>query len=128
MNRRMILLATLALFCTGRGMRAAEAIETSPAAGTERPSGEARPALKSPIGFMKGYTWGWYAGRGELVRPQAAESMKALADVGCNWVEIPICGHMTTSHSPEIAWGDADKRSPSDAELRQAIGLAPGTS
>ena len=73
---------------------------------------------------MKGYTWGWYAGRGEFLRPQAAESMQALVDAGCKWVVIPIVGHMKTSHSPEIAWGDADKRSPSDAELRHAISMA----
>ena len=79
---------------------------------------------KSPIGFVKGYTWGWTGKRGHYEGPRAAESMKHLAETGAEWVTIAFAAEMQTRSTPEILYGKANDRLVTDDEIRRAISLA----
>jgi hypothetical protein len=79
---------------------------------------------KSPIGFVKGFSWGTFGKKGEYTGPKAAESMKLLTETNSNWVCVSFNVEMKTPNSTEILW---DKTSPdfaSDDEIRNAINLA----
>jgi hypothetical protein len=78
----------------------------------------------SPVGFVKGYTWGWTGWRGSYLGDPPAESMKALAETGATWACIAFTGHMPTRNTPEIRWADAYPKMVTDDEIRRAIKLA----
>jgi hypothetical protein len=78
----------------------------------------------SPVGFVKGYTWGWTGGRGTWLGDAPAESMKRLAETGSQWACIGFVGHMTTRSTPEVRFADADPTMATDDEIRHAIRLA----
>ena len=92
-------------------------------ASTARPEPPA-PVIKSPVGFIKGYTWGFNSRRGDYLGPPAEESMKALADTGAGWITLAYDAHMPAWNKPEIRWGEQDPLMVSDDEIRRAIGLA----
>jgi hypothetical protein len=75
-------------------------------------------------GFIKGYTWGWVGYRGQYEGPQAATSMKRLADTGAQWVCIAFGAGMKTFDTPEISWGASNPKMVSDDEIRHAIDMA----
>jgi hypothetical protein len=98
------------------GTLAAAAPNRSPAAEPNWP--------KSPVGFVKGYSWGINARRGDFQGKEAEESMKALADTGTQWVTLVYVAHMPAWNKPEILWGDKDPEMVSDADIARAIALA----
>jgi hypothetical protein len=78
----------------------------------------------SPIGFVKGFTWGWTGWRGQYLGDKPADSMKKLAQTGSNYVCISFGAEMATPNEPPIFWGDDYKRMATDDEIRRAIKLA----
>jgi hypothetical protein len=76
------------------------------------------------VGFIKGYSWGMNARRGDLLSKEAEESMKALADTGTQWVTIVFVAQMPAWNKPEIVWDGDDPALVTDAEIRHAIALA----
>ena len=87
--------------------------------------GEPPPAApKSPVGFVKGYTWGWTGGRGSWTGEAAAESMRLMAQTGSTWACIAFTARMPTRGTPEILFGDANPRMVTDDEIRGAVRLA----
>ena len=87
------------------------------------PSPPQPPPVKSPVGFIKGYTWGWNSQRGDYLTEMAAESMTRLAETGTDWIALAYMCHMPAWNKPEIHWGQADPKMVSDDEIRQ-IGRA----
>jgi hypothetical protein len=81
-------------------------------------------AQQEEFPFVKGISWGWVGSRGEYESPEAAESMKHLAETGAEWVCIAFSTTMTTPHNPDFTWGDDNPRMVSDDEIRHAIDLA----
>jgi hypothetical protein len=80
--------------------------------------------IKSPVGFIKGYTWGWNSKRGDYLGRPAEASMQALAETGVKWITLAYMAHMPSGTKPEILWGDTDPAMVSDDEIRLAIKLA----
>lgn len=72
--------------------------------------------------FCKGYTWGFYARKGDYTTPEAEFSMKRLKADGADWVCIAVCAFQDTFASTEIKhiYG----RMPSDMEVIHAIRMA----
>lgn len=94
------------------------------AAPAKAEAAKAPPAPVSPVGFIKGYTWGWNSGRGDYLGEAPAESMKLLAETGTQWVTIAYMCHMPAWNKPEILWGDRDPTMVADDEIRRAVKLA----
>ncbi|MBN2581647.1 MAG: glycosyl hydrolase family 53 [Planctomycetes bacterium] len=90
----------------------------------DEPAADRPQVAKSPIGFVKGQTWGWWGRRGHYEGPEAAESMRLMAATGTEWATIAFVAHMPAHNIPMIAWGEADPRMVTDDEIRRAIGLA----
>ena len=88
------------------------------------PSPPQPPPVKSPVGFIKGYTWGWNSQRGDYLTEMAAESMTRLAETGTDWIALAYMCHMPAWNKPEIHWGQADPKMVSDDEIRHAIQMA----
>jgi hypothetical protein len=109
-----------------RILRIAALLSVALAAALPRPASAeaATPAPKSPVGFVKGYTWGWVGSRGSWTGDGPAESMKRLAETGTTWIALAFLGHMKTKGTPEVTWGEANPRMVTDDEIRQAIRLA----
>ncbi|NLX59772.1 MAG: glycosyl hydrolase family 53 [Phycisphaerae bacterium] len=82
------------------------------------------PVIQSPVGFIKGYTWGWNSVRGDYLGKPAEDSMKALAETGVNWTTIAYAAHLPVWNEPRLVYGEADPKMPSDDEIRRAIQLA----
>lgn len=78
----------------------------------------------SPIGFVKGFTWGWTGWRGQYLGDKPKDSMKKLAQTGSDWVCISFGAEMATPNEPPIFWGDSYERMATDNEIRRAIKLA----
>ena len=78
----------------------------------------------SPVGFVKGYTWGWVGSRGSYLGDRPAESMRLLADTGSQWVCIGFVGHQPTRNTPEIRFAESDPSMVTDDEIRHAVKLA----
>jgi len=78
----------------------------------------------SPVGFIKGFTWGWTGWRGQYLGDRPADSMKKLAETNSNWVCISFGADMDKPNVPEIHWGDSYSRMATDAEIKHAIQLA----
>jgi len=72
--------------------------------------------------FCKGYTWGFFARKGDYTSPEAEFSMKRLKEDGCDWICIAVCAFQDTFSSTEIKhiYG----RMPSDMEVIYAIRMA----
>jgi hypothetical protein len=93
----------------------------------EPPATPATPApARSPLGFVKGYTWGWWGARGTWKTDDAAESMRLLAANHADHATVAFVAHMPAHNIPMIAWASANPRMVSDDEIRHAIGLARG--
>ena len=91
----------------------------------QEPKEAPQPAApRSPVGFVKGYTWGWTGKRGHYLGDAPAESMKHLAATGAEWATIAFLGHMATRSTPEIRWGPDNPDMVTDDEIRRAVGLA----
>jgi hypothetical protein len=78
----------------------------------------------SSLGFIKGYSWGWVGSRGDYAGPEAADSLKKLAETGVTWVCIAFAPELKTYDDPSFQWGDANPRLVTDDEIRRAIDLA----
>lgn len=78
----------------------------------------------SQLGFVKGVTWGWPGTRGDYAVPEAAESMRKLADTGTEWVCLAFAPDMLTYDTPELPFADDNPQMVTDAETRHAIDLA----
>ncbi len=74
--------------------------------------------------YMKGFSWGFPGQRGEFIHPEAATSLAALRDAGCNWVCICFGGRMNDLQSTEISFGDGEETMVTDAEIRHAVATA----
>ena len=130
----LALLGGLAIALTAASAGAADSPTVSPKAtpapatsATPAPTPTATPAPpypKSPVGFVKGYTWGWNSSRGDYLTPAAAESMKALAATGTQWITLAYDAHMPAWNKPEILWGNNDPTMVSEDEIRHAIQMA----
>lgn len=77
-----------------------------------------------PLGFVKGFTWGWWGTRGSYTGEAAAESMRLLAGNNVQYATIAFVAHAPAHNIPMIAWGVANPRMVSDNEIRHAIALA----
>jgi hypothetical protein len=76
------------------------------------------------LGFMKGITWGWVGSRGDYAGPEAADSMKKVADTGANWACIAFGPAMVSYDTADIQFSDNNPRMVTDDEVRRAIDLA----
>ena len=103
-------------------LAAVDTAGAAPKSEASKPPAAAAP--KSPVGFVKGYTWGWNSKRGDYLGEAAAESMKRLAETGTQWVTIAYMAHMPAWNRPEILWGERDPLMVSDDEIRRGIRLA----
>lgn len=74
--------------------------------------------------FVKGISWGWVGSRGDYESPEAAESMKHLAETGAEWVCIAFGANMKSHNDPNFTWGDDNPHMVNDDEVRHAIKLA----
>jgi len=79
---------------------------------------------KSPVGFVRGYTWGWVGKRGSYMGGRAALSMQALAQTGTQWACIAFLANMPSGSSPVIKWGPDNSGMVTDQEIVHAIMLA----
>ena len=72
--------------------------------------------------FCKGYTWGFFSREGELLLPQAEDSMRRLASDGLDWICIPVNAFQETFYSLTVfsMYG----RTQTDGELAHAVSLA----
>lgn len=77
-----------------------------------------------PVGFMKGFSWGFPGVRGDFIHPGADGSLRRLRATGADWVAICFSGHMTRLDSSPIKWGTADSTMATDDEIRQAVAAA----
>ncbi len=78
----------------------------------------------SPIGFIKGFSWGWTGWRGQYLGPSPVDSMRKLAGTGANWVCLSFGAEMEKPNEPEILWADKNPSMVTDNEIRRAISLA----
>jgi len=120
-------IALILLVASLPGLARADETPARTQADAEEPSDTGGPAAswpKSPVGFIKGYTWGWNSKRGDYRTGAAAESMKRLADTGTEWITLAYMCHMPAWNKPGILWGDKDPTMVSDAEIRRAIAMA----
>ncbi|OHB50019.1 MAG: hypothetical protein A2Y10_13765 [Planctomycetes bacterium GWF2_41_51] len=78
----------------------------------------------SPVGFIKGFTWGWTGWRGQYLGEKPADSMKKLVATNSGWVCISFGAEMDKPNIPQIRWGDSFSRMATDAEIKRAIQLA----
>ncbi|QEG33993.1 glycoside hydrolase family 113 [Bythopirellula goksoeyrii] len=78
----------------------------------------------STLGFLKGYTWGWDGYRGAYASKHAKNSMKKMADMGCDWVCISFATTMRSYDDPEFNWSKKNPYMVSDEEIRTAIAMA----
>jgi hypothetical protein len=87
---------------------------------------DSKPATKDPasLGFIKGMTWGWVGSRGEYASPDAADSMKKLAETGSQWVCIAFAPNIKAFDTPEFKFGDDNPSMATDDEIRHAVDLA----
>jgi hypothetical protein len=76
------------------------------------------------VPYVKGVSWGWVGSRGDFASPEAAASMKKLAETGAEWVCIAFGAAMKAPTDPHIAWGDANPAMATDDEIRHAVQLA----
>lgn len=81
-------------------------------------------AAIKPLGFVKGYSWGYDSRRGAYESAEAARSMKLLAGTGADCACICFSTFMPTHETPEFDWGEANPRMVSDDEIRHAADLA----
>ncbi|QDV74075.1 glycoside hydrolase family 113 [Botrimarina mediterranea] len=79
---------------------------------------------ESPLGFVKGHSWGWVGSRGDYASPAAAESMRNLAETSADTVCIAFAPNLKTYDTPRFTWGDNNSQMVSDDEVRHAIDLA----
>ena len=85
---------------------------------------DAEASMVSPVGFIKGFSWGWMGSRGQYEGPGPKESMQKLAATNANWICLAFGAEMETFDSPNILWSDANPAMVSDTEIRRAIQLA----
>ncbi|MEN6387059.1 MAG: hypothetical protein ABFD79_17910, partial [Phycisphaerales bacterium] len=79
---------------------------------------------QSPIGFLKGFSWGTFGRNGDYIGPQAEESMKTLAQTNSNFASIVFTLSMHTKTSNEILFDKTNPHMASDDDVRNAIRLA----
>jgi len=79
---------------------------------------------RSPVGFIKGYTWGFTGRRGSYAAPEAADSMRRMAAAGVQWVVLAFAAIMPSPSKPELPFGDRAAIMVTDAEVRHAVQLA----
>jgi len=119
-----IVLAVVVTVCVAAGESAESPAEPKTPPRHDAAQGDTAAPPRSPVGFVKGYTWGWTGGRGQYLGNAPAESMKHLAATGAEWATIAFLGHMDTRSTPEIKWGPDNPDMVTDDEIRRAIGLA----
>ncbi|HBG27342.1 MAG TPA: glycosyl hydrolase family 53 [Phycisphaerales bacterium] len=79
---------------------------------------------KSPIGFIKGFSWGTFGRNGDYIGPHAEESMKLLAETNANSATVVFAMSMKTKNSTEIFFDKTNPYMASDDDIRNAIRLA----
>jgi mannan endo-1,4-beta-mannosidase len=78
----------------------------------------------SPIGFIKGHSWGWTGWRGQYLGDGPVDSMKKLAETGADWICISFGAVMQEPNDPRLFWAEKNPRMVTDDEIRRAIELA----
>ena len=78
----------------------------------------------SPVGFIKGYSWGWTGVRGEYSGPAPELSMKELAATNTNWISLAFAAQMETKSSPTILYAKNNDFMVTNDEIHRAIKLA----
>lgn len=71
------------------------------------------------LGFIKGFSYGFMAKRGEYASGQALESLKKLRDTGTEWIALCLVVNQDTYHSTDIRFDYNE--TPTDLELIQII-------
>ena len=79
-----------------------------------------------PLGFVKGFTWGWLGYRGQYLGEGPKQTLKVVHDLGANWISLAFACHMKTGNDPVIKWSQYDPQMVTDEEVRRAIKLAHG--
>lgn len=69
--------------------------------------------------YVAGMTWGWTGVRGTWAVPEAAASMRAMAEHGVNWTALAYASVQETAQSTEVPLGEAP--TVTDDEIRWAI-------
>ncbi len=80
--------------------------------------------IVSPVGFVKGFSWGWIGWRGQYEGEAPRESMQKLAATNANWACLAFGAEMETFDSPRILWSVGNPKMVTDDEIRRAIRLA----
>lgn len=96
------------------------------AAMAQKPSADTNSGkfAKSPIGFVKGFSWGTFGQVGDYSGEKAQESMKLLADTNSNFVTIVFSITMPTKDSTEILYDKTCPWMASDDDIKTAIKFA----
>ena len=76
------------------------------------------------LGFVKGYTWGWDGKHEDYSSRLAQDSMKKMADLGCDWVCISFATSMNTFDDPQFGWSTDNPNMVSDEDVHAAITMA----
>jgi hypothetical protein len=76
---------------------------------------------KSPIGFVKGFSWGTFGQNGDYSSQKAKESMKLLAETNANCASIVFSITMPAKNSTEILFDKTNPYMASDDDVRNAI-------
>lgn len=79
---------------------------------------------QSPIGFVKGFSWGTFGQNGDYRGQKAEESMKLMAETNANFASIVFAMMMPAKSSTEILFDKTNPYMASDNDVRNAIRLA----
>jgi len=79
---------------------------------------------QSPIGFIKGFSWGTFGQNGDYRGTKAEESMKLMAETNANCASIVFAMTMKTKNSTEILFDKTNPYMASDDDVQNAIRLA----
>ncbi|MFA5292325.1 MAG: glycosyl hydrolase family 53 [Phycisphaerae bacterium] len=79
---------------------------------------------QSPIGFVKGFSWGTFGQLGDYTGPGPEESMKLMAQTNANSASIVFAIMMKTKSDAEILFDKTNPYMASDDDVRNAIRLS----
>jgi len=79
---------------------------------------------QSPIGFVKGFSWGTFGNKGDYIGPDPEDSMKRMAETNANYATVVFAMMMETKSSTEIRFDKTNTYMADDEDVRNAIRLA----
>jgi len=82
---------------------------------------------EAALEFIKGYSFGWGAQRGDYEKEEAVESLLKLSQTGTEWIALCFAGHMEAPSSSSVLYGETNGRMVGDEEIRYIIRQAHNT-